>query len=449
MRIEINNFGMIKNFCFNSSSDFTIIYGKNNTGKSYAITVVYLILKYFSDDFYYMARKRNMFGRGFYATENIGHKDIEQNIKKQLEKMFSGIVKNISNSFENTFNSLETLQNKFDNEKMSIKIYFEDVSLKIIEESNKLVISELILNKKIKAKSTIRRLHLKESDAEYLIYYKDDDESELLRENFAECIQVIYGKCIHEISNKIGDMHYLPASRSGLYQAMSSFGQIMAELAKHRHLFRSTIEIPAISEPLSDYYLSISSIRVAKKDESVLNQIAKKIENSILNGDVSFNDKTKKIEFTPSETGLTLDLSYTSSMVSEISPIVSYLKHIIRADDSTKTLLIIEEPEAHLHPSIQIKLMEIFAELSKNNVKIIMTTHSNYMFNKFNNLIIANKINGETATAMIFESSVQGSIANNVPLGQFGAKDSNFAETSEEIYNEKIELINTLNAAQG
>lgn len=448
MRIEINSFGTIKRFDFNSDNDFIIIYGKNNTGKSYAITVVYLVLKHFSDDFYFMARKRSIFNRGFFAIENIGYKDVEQNIKKQLEKMFSGIVKNISNSFENTFNSLETLQNKFNNEQMSIKIYFEDLSLKIIEENNKLVISEFILHKKARAKATIRRLHFKETNTEYSIYYKDDDGGELIRENLIECIQSIYGKCIREIRSQIGDMHYLPASRSGLYQAMSSFGQIMAELAKHRHLFRSAIEIPAISEPLSDYYLSISSIR-ARKDESALSQIAQKIENSILNGDVSFNDKTKKIEFTPFETGLTLDLSYTSSMVSEISPIVSYLKHIVRADDSAKTLLIIEEPEAHLHPSIQIKLMGIFAELSNNNVKIIMTTHSNYMFNKFNNLILANKINKETATAMIFEFSEHGSIANNVSLSQFGAKDSNFAETSEEIYNEKIELVNALNTTQG
>jgi len=447
MRIEINNFGIVKNFNFDSNSNFTIIYGKNNTGKSYAITVVYLVLKHFIDDFYHIGGKRNAFSIGFYGAENIGHKNIEQDFKRRLENIFTEIVKNIGNSFENTFDSIEALQNKFDDEKMSINIYFEDISLKIIEENSKLVIANIGLNKNIQVSKTTQRQRFEESDTEYLVYYRDNDSDELIRENFIECVHNIYKKCLLEITNKIGDVHYLPASRSGLYQAMSSFGQIMAELAKHRHLFKSAIEIPAISEPLSDYYLSISSINHSKKNGSKLSEIAKKIEDSILNGNVSFNEKTKKIEFTPTETELTLDLSHTSSMVSEISPIVSYLKYII--SDDKNTLLIIEEPEAHLHPSVQVKLTEIFAELSNNNVKIIMTTHSNYMFNKFNNLILDKKINKETATAIIFEHNNSGSVANNVPLGKFGAKDSNFAETSEEIYNEKIDLVNALNSNKG
>jgi len=38
MNIQLNNFGPIKEFNFDLSKDLTIIFGKNNIGKSYAIS---------------------------------------------------------------------------------------------------------------------------------------------------------------------------------------------------------------------------------------------------------------------------------------------------------------------------------------------------------------------------------------------------------------------------
>jgi len=45
MTIIIKNFGPIKEFSFGLSKDLIMIYGENNIGKSYAISLVYLILK--------------------------------------------------------------------------------------------------------------------------------------------------------------------------------------------------------------------------------------------------------------------------------------------------------------------------------------------------------------------------------------------------------------------
>ena len=45
MIIELQNFGPIKSFKFDTDKDIHAIFGKNNIGKSYAISAVYLILK--------------------------------------------------------------------------------------------------------------------------------------------------------------------------------------------------------------------------------------------------------------------------------------------------------------------------------------------------------------------------------------------------------------------
>ena len=73
-----------------------------------------------------------------------------------------------------------------------------------------------------------------------------------------------------------------------------------------------------------------------------------------------------------------------------------FLKYIISKKQSlnpeNRGILFIEEPEAHLHPNNQIKLMEIFTELTNAGITLVMSSHSNYVFNKLNNLVLSGKL---------------------------------------------------------
>jgi predicted ATPase len=64
----------------------------------------------------------------------------------------------------------------------------------------------------------------------------------------------------------------------------------------------------------------------------------------------------------------------------------------------------IEEPEAHLHPEVQVQLLKQFVELSKHNIRFIITTHSNYMFNQLNNLILSKDLNINTTSCLLFKA---------------------------------------------
>jgi predicted ATPase len=255
---------------------------------------------------------------------------------------------------------------------------------------------------------------------------------------------------LKEIQNSIDavkQVYYLPAARFGIYQALSSFAAIFAELSKNRRFLTQKVEIPTLSDPVSDYFLGLSNIKnsLVPGNKAILDIVAE-IEQNILKGEVIFDTFLKKIFYKPSDMDLVLELSLTSSMVSELAPIVCYLKYIV-AFAEPKSLLFIEEPEAHLHPEAQVQLIEILAKLVKANVKLVMACHSDYMFNKMNSLILGEKIDIAEISAIVFQESYEGTVAKALAVDELGIDDENFLETAEKIYSEKLELVEKLNEA--
>ena len=136
-------------------------------------------------------------------------------------------------------------------------------------------------------------------------------------------------------------------------------------------------------------------------------------------------------------------------MFSDISPIFAFLKYILHTQLKTrqkgKSVLFIEEPEAHLHPNNQIMLIEIFAKLIDADVKLIMSSHSNYIFNKLNNLVLGGNLDYKKYQPIILIDEGKGSISKSLPINDLGAEDENFIDVSEKLYCEREEIIQHLN----
>jgi predicted ATPase len=153
-------------------------------------------------------------------------------------------------------------------------------------------------------------------------------------------------------------------------------------------------------------------------------------------------------------------------MVSELSPLVLYFKHILNNKYSSINsrdgfffdpfysetfgkkknkgydILFIEEPEAHLHPEVQVKLIEIFAKLTGLNLKIFITSHSNYMFNKINNILIKKEIEKEKVMVYHLIKTENGTTTNiEMKVTEDGINDSNFQDVSEQLYYERLNYL--------
>lgn len=61
-----------------------------------------------------------------------------------------------------------------------------------------------------------------------------------------------------------------------------------------------------------------------------------------------------------------------------------------------KVVLILDEPEVHLHPKWQLKMAEVIVELVKNGVKIIVNSHSPYMIEALKRYSEVEKIKNKT-----------------------------------------------------
>jgi predicted ATPase len=426
MQIQIRNFAPIKAFDLDLKKDFVVIFGKNNMGKSYAISVVYLVLKHLLD----------------MEADSITQKEMETDLKKlfsgkrekisaeEISEIFAPVVDNfresLEESFYNTFDLLDKIMSRFSTEKPSVTVMKNRGELTLEVQKQRLVLKKF--------------LPITDTIAEVDKYQREHLEPVLGKPLF-----FLYDEYIGQ-AKKETSLIFFPASRSGLYQGLNAFSQIMVELSKSRRFLTKKLELPSISEPVSDYFLSLSLMQTRKpnKDNAILS-IVNEIEQTVIKGEVIFDEVSKKIFYKPQQTDLVLDVSLTSSMVSELSPIVCYLKYVVAFADS-KSIIFIEEPEAHLHPETQVLLMEIFAKLIKANVKIIMTSHSDYMFNKMNNLILEGQLDIASLQAIVFKETSNGdTIAKEMPTDSLGVDDEIFLEIAEKLFHEKLELVEKLN----
>lgn len=121
--------------------------------------------------------------------------------------------------------------------------------------------------------------------------------------------------------------------------------------------------------------------------------------------------------------------------------------------DENLKLLIIEQPELHLHPAYQAQLADIFVGIAtlpgdkKSN--LIIETHSNHIINRLSLLVATGKIPKDSIQILVFEKNNEGStiisnsefnddgILNNWPVGFFEPPPPQFLFSKKERHPKK------------
>ena len=126
--------------------------------------------------------------------------------------------------------------------------------------------------------------------------------------------------------------------------------------------------------------------RGSARSDDELNHIADTLESDVLAGQIITNPSPTgypEFLYRPQGTEQDMRLTRSSSMVSELAPLVLFIRGLIRPGDT----LIIEEPEAHLHPAAQTDMAKTIARLVRAGVRVLVTTHSDFMLQEIGNLM--------------------------------------------------------------
>jgi predicted ATP-dependent endonuclease of OLD family len=104
----------------------------------------------------------------------------------------------------------------------------------------------------------------------------------------------------------------------------------------------------------------------------------------------------KKLQF-KLHGGNAIEINAASSSIKSLILLDLYLKKMAQPGD----LLIIDEPELNLHPSNQRKIARLLAMLANNDIKVMFTTHSDYLMNEINNLIKLGELSSEAQNKIL------------------------------------------------
>lgn len=252
--------------------------------------------------------------------------------------------------------------------------------------------------------------------------------------------------------------HYLPADRSGAMQAYPAIvtGLLQSAAATAAPGAADHPLLPKISaEFLSDLYWADPD----RTPSTELTQLAERIEDRLLAGRVALRRNevgAPRITYRPRGWTTDLPIARASSMVSELAPVVLYLRHLVRPGDT----LIIEEPEAHLHPAMQAALTRTIARVVRAGVRVVITTHSEWVMEALGNFVRASYLPEDdrkrlTADApaltpdevgvWLFESRKGASVVGRIEWDPVvGLYPDGYDGTADALYNEGVKIGNRL-----
>lgn len=396
--VDIADFGPISRGRF-KIRPLTILIGPNNSGKTYAAMLVHSVLtlhrvsaaywfmpgyvksQILKPEFRSMARDLDFLLRK--KTNGVAYAVIPPKLVNKIHKM---IFQNAETRFSHTLVSNFGLQLRdlvrigASSSKLSMRngnSFSATISKKTNASYSYLKTEYLI--KRNKGKFLIRPSYMKDPKFDHFVSLMHTKTYEIIEEISKDLprnvdngtlalltllLHILYMSDEHMPFNS----YYFPAARSGImhaYKAMVS-GSIQHGLFRGVH---STL--PGVSGVLSEFVSS--AINTNLNNGAAFRRIGESVESKLFEGKMLLSNPAIGIpEIFYRFMKKDIPMHISSSSIAEITPLSLFLRSGLQKGD----MLIIEEPEAHLHPANQLVLAKHLVSLIRHGVRVFLTTHS-------------------------------------------------------------------------
>lgn len=380
MKIAIENFGAIKQRIEIEPKPLTIFCGSNNTGKTYALYVLNALMD----------------------SRFIPNFDISKNIWQELnDKGHCALL-------EQDWLSLKARQaaekNIADELKKSLIQYFVADESMLESTLFGVTLDEMAIHEIVDGQQRTERGSLYKS--EYGIEFDGNVE---LKVSFSEqngsLTWTLKGRLPDQLIKKkintllfdlycperLGRFFLLPAERSGINLFFRELNSKRAALFRHvtsqtldtNELLKDII-VSRYPQPIHDYIEFMNAQPEIKRQTSEqFADMAAWLQKEVLR--VKYKvDRYGDISIAPLRSKTELGLHLGSSTAKTFFGLWSYLNHLAQPGDC----LMIDEPELNLHPLNQRNIARLLAELVNRGIRVVVSTHSDYMVREWGNLVM-------------------------------------------------------------
>ncbi len=370
--LEVKNFGKIKEAKINISN-YTIFVGNNNSGKTQLMQLIYGVLDDIVNepfDDYMMERDE------FDVIDQTNIDDVLQYINARLKKIRGKIVKRIF---------------KYDLQLDEIKISIEDFDQRYEIKSKP---DPSMQNETFPRVETVDDRYTTIS----IIKGKRGSEKKLTSITFngytSNNVMCIFA--IREIVKDIFEMRgntrrfshpnlFLPASRTGLMMLYRyAFSEIKEEDVIMLEDEAEEEDTAGLTLPMYHFLQYLMRYNPSANLSEENREILKFIEQHLLDGRLS--DQGDTTFYQQDGTNVSTPLYLSSSMVNELTPIVKAVSGVQRF-----SYIFYDEVETCLHPLKQGEMARLLNRLNNAGKKLIISTHSDTMAAKINNLLLLSR----------------------------------------------------------
>lgn len=130
----------------------------------------------------------------------------------------------------------------------------------------------------------------------------------------------------------------------------------------------------------SEFLNDMAGLNRIKPRPDTASEIVLELFRTILEGEVNKEETT----YIYTTNDASMPVSAAAASIREIAP----LQILAKKQDVSRCAILVEEPEAHLHPLKQRMMADIIGALSHNGAIMQITTHSDYFLRRLNELIM-------------------------------------------------------------